>query len=92
MDGQKKGTKVPSSVESSLDLGHGRPTFSDSVAAEVDAAGAGVHGGEEARRGVGGEGEPHECRCGLGFVTALLFVVGAVGYAVGFYVVLVRRG
>lgn len=71
-----------------LDLGHGRPTFSDSVATEIDAARTGCHGGEEAGGGVGGEGEPKECGCGLGFVTPFGFVVCAVGDVVVIDVVL----
>jgi hypothetical protein len=71
-----------------LDLGHGRPTFSDAGASEVDAAGSDVHDGEEAGDGVGGESEPHERGDGLGFPTALLLVVGAVGDAVVLDVVL----
>jgi hypothetical protein len=58
------------------------------VTSEVDTAGSGVHGGEEAGCGEGEEGEPHECGCGLGFSAALRSVVGPVGDGIGFDIVL----
>ena len=71
-----------------LDLGHDRPTFSDAVAAEIDAARSGIHGGKETRCSVSDESEPQECGGGLGFATAFSLVVGAVGDAVALDVTL----